>query len=39
MEHIKDPADALARKLFVWTFIYAIAFGFGVFLILKNSST
>ena len=36
MEHVKDSADALARKLFTWTLVYVVAFAFGVFLILKH---
>lgn len=36
MENVSDPVDRLARKLFLWTVVYAIAFGFGVLLILRH---
>lgn len=36
MDRVSDVSDALARKLFVWTFIYALAFGVAVLLILKG---
>lgn len=36
MDHVKDSADALARKRFMWTLVYAVLFAFGVLLILKN---
>jgi hypothetical protein len=32
-----DPETALARKLFVWTFAYAVVFGFAVLLILRDN--
>jgi hypothetical protein len=35
MERI-DTETALARKLFVWTALYAVAFGIAVALILRG---
>jgi hypothetical protein len=36
MEQESDPALSIARKLFVWTVLYAVVFGFAVLLILRG---
>jgi len=37
MEHAVDKPTALARTLFAWTVIYAVAFGVAVLAILSQN--